>query len=155
MLNPFRTYHSITRLVAMVIFVASALPFIGHACMMAEGHDMPMMKQCCCDDAHGLHEGMEMAERDCEESKESSEAHHSTTLHDDCCLTEFQASSFDAAARVNKTSPEELISYTLVFLHVQRIFEPTLQKTAGKLQDTGPPVAPLPPLHLLHSRFLI
>ena len=152
MLKPFRTYHSLTRVIAMVIFVAGALPFIGHACMMAEAHDMPMMKQCCCDEAHSVHEGMDMAERECEDKEESRD--HNSTLHGDCCSTDLQATSLDDATRI-KTSPEELITIALVVLQAQHVFQPASQKTEGGLQDTGPPLSSSPPLHILHSRFLI
>ena len=86
---------------------------------------------------------------ECDDEKE-----HNTTLHGDCCSVDFQAADFDATARANKASPEELIVSALVILAAHDVFEPSLQKTEGVLQDTGPP-PPLLSLHILHSRFLI
>lgn len=154
MLKPFRTYHPLTRVIAMVIFVASVLPLIGHACMMAEAHDMSMMRKCCCDKAQSTHEGMNMTERACEDEEESPDAHHGSTLHGDCCGTDIQAASLDDATRI-KTSSEELIPLALVLLQTQLVFEQTSQQTEGGLQDTGPPLSSSPALHILHSRFLI
>ena len=154
MLKPFRTYHSLTRVIAMVIFVASVLPLIGHACMMAEAHEMPMMKQCCCDEAHGMYEGMTKAKPACEDKAESPDAHQGSTLHGDCCASDIQAASLDDATRI-KTSPEELIPLALVLLQTQPVFQTASQQTEGGLQDTGPPLSSSPALHLLHSRFLI
>ena len=150
MLKPFRTYHSLTRCIAMVIFLAAALPFIGHACMMAEAHATPTMKQCCCDKAHSMHEGMEMMGSECEDEKG-----HVTNLDGDCCSADLQATDFDATTRTNKASSEELIVSALVILATHYVFEPSLQKTEGGLQDTGPPPYPPLSLHILHSRFLI
>lgn len=149
MLKPFRTYHTLTRVIAMVIFLAAALPFIGHACMMAEAHATPTMEQCCCDKAHSMHEGMEMMGSECEDEKG-----HVTNLNGDCCSVDFQATDFDATARKNKASPEELLASALVLLPAYVFFEPTLPKTEGGLQDTGPPLSASLSLHILHSRFL-
>ena len=149
MLKPFRTNRPLTRFIAMAIVIASAFPFIGHACMMAEAHAMPTMKQCCCDEAHGMHEGMEMMGSECEEEQE-----HGTTLHDDCCSVDFQSADFDALARNNKASPEELVVSALILLPAYVFFEPALEKAKGELQDTGPPLSPPLSLHILHSRFL-
>lgn len=86
MLKPFRTYHTLTRVIALVIFLAAALPFIGHVCMMAEAHAMPTLKECCCDRDKGIHEGMVvegvMEERACDEDKAHHETHEDIRRHD-------------------------------------------------------------------------
>jgi hypothetical protein len=97
---------------------------------------------------------MDMAERECEEKDSSHDAHHSSTLHGDCCSTDLQATPLDDATRI-KASPEEFITIALVVLQTQHVFDPTSPKIEGGLQDTGPPLSSSPPLHILHSRFLI
>lgn len=95
-----------------------------------------------------MHEGMEMMGSECEEEQE-----HGTTLHDDCCSVDFQSADFDALARNNKASPEELVVSALILLPAYVLFEPALEKAEGELQDTGPPLLSPHRLHLLYAQF--
>jgi len=153
MLNPFRTYRSMTRFLAMALFVASVLPFIQHACMMAEAHDMPVMKRCCCDEAHGAHKGMEMASRKCEEAEKSHDAQQGKKITGKCCTVDFQASSLDATTRT-KNSTQHFISLALFVQQESTFIDAYPQKVAGMLHNTGPPLTPPLPLHILYSLFL-
>lgn len=147
MLKPFRKNYPMTRFIAIVVVFTSILPFIGHTCLMAEAHAGPVLKQCCCADAHGEHAGVKMTP--CDEEKEAS---HMEDMHGDCCAAQFQVSALDEATGVKKVSPEELAASAFPSLPIYSIITPSLQKTAGELQDTGPPLSPYR-LHLLYAQF--
>lgn len=81
MLKRVRTYRFLTQFLASFVFLASILPFIEHACLMAATSDMSVMRKCCCKKAtqhghdsstHGDHEMME---------EEDSHAHHQAPDH--------------------------------------------------------------------------
>ncbi len=152
MLRKIRTYRSVYRMLAMSLFVTSVLSLIGHACMMDEAHAGPRVKKCCCEKAHSGHEDMEdMAGRLCDETQETQ---HTENFHGDCCSEDFQTASYDAATRINKASPEEIIASALLFASVQDVFEAAHWNTEKRLQNTGPPLSPPLSLHILLARFL-
>ena len=148
MLRPFRTNSPLTRLVAMVIFIASVLPVIGHACMMAEAHATPTVMSCCCDEVSSL--DMDIIDgRECDDEREPS-----ISVQGDCCLVDLQPIDSDAIARMSKASLEENID-SVPLLQVRLVFfEPAPPRIERRLQDTGPPPS-LPSLRILHSCFLI
>ena len=107
MLKPFRTYRSLIRITAMMIFLASALPLIGHVCMMADAHHMPAVEDCCNEDSmhENMHAGMKMKAPACDDEKA-----HADNMEDECCSVDLQNTDFDATLRTSKISEKELIA---------------------------------------------
>ena len=177
MLRSFRTYRLLTRTVVLVVFMASVLPGVAHACMMADAHDGVLIKKCCCaksqhanhhDDNHGhlkdehghdeMNHGspeMKMQDKECDDHKPPLN-HHDAKLKGDCCQMSLESSSFDVVmSRTNKITQEELLVNWIILLNAQPLLSlSAVQADFGGLQDTGPPSIPPLSLHILYARFL-
>lgn len=147
MLKPFRTNRPLTRLIAMVIFMASVLPVIGHVCMMT-AQAAPTMESCCCHKAGDI--GLAMVDgRECDD-----EIEHGTSVQEVCCTASLQSIDSNALARTSKASLEENMGSVPLLQVAFSISEPAPPRIERRFFDTGPP-PPLPSLRILHSRFLI
>lgn len=154
MLKKIATYHTGYRFLAMVLFVSSVLSFVGHACMVDDAHAGPMVKQCCCEESHGGHEGMkEMPGEPCEKEENSHNGdHHDKTNHRDCCSTEVQSLSVDATARI-KAPPLEQPSASEIAYHEWIIKRLRFSEKHFCALDSLPLFSA--PLRILYAQFLI
>lgn len=90
MFKRVRTYRFLTQSLASFVFLASILPFIEHACLMAATSDMSVLRKCCCekslqhgDDSlgHGEYELMGEDGEHAHKTAKSGHAHHQTPDH--------------------------------------------------------------------------
>jgi|GEM_PF-5622005 len=170
MIRSLRTYKLLIRTVVLVVFMASVLPGIAHACMMANAHDGVVIKECCCNksqhgDHHGTYHGykgmnhgsheMDAEEKKCDDHNAPKD-HHDATLDGDCCKMSVDSSSFDMImSRTNKITQDELLFSSILFLHAQPLLSlPTVKPKYEGIQDTGPPSSLFLSLHILYARFL-
>lgn len=152
MLNQLRTYRTPIRFVAIVLLIASVLPFIGHACLMAETHDMSIMSQCCCEKEHSGHKGMEERAK-CDHLDATHADGHGKNLPGDCCAAEFESFITNATSRTKATTLKNLSTAIVILPRSSFPSPPKLQW--GIFRDLGPPLLASPPLHILNSQFLI
>ena len=141
------------RCMAVLLFIASILPFIGHACAMA-AHGMPEVKKCCCEKAHSAHEGMEhMDEMTCKH-RDSSHAGHDSVPPDDCCQAEVESLTTYAAKRV-KAAPIELLDAQLIIPLSHEVITHPILTADPPPGDLRPPPMSSPPIRVLIAQFLI
>ncbi len=146
MLNKLRTYRTPTRFLAMVLLVASVLPFVGHVCTMVEAHAMPVLDPCSAATHHG-HEGMDAQ---CGLQPESHQSNHGNQLQDTCCTAVSQALVANATLRSFDVSKKQ------VFLAPARLLAGLSHHLTGFqiFQGLGPPLLSTPPLHILYEQIL-
>ncbi len=149
MLNQLRTYRIPTRFLAMVLLIASVLPFVGHVCTMVEAHAMPMLDPCSAATHHG-HEGMDGMDAQCGLQPESHQSNHGNQLQDTCCTAVSQALVANATLRSFDVSKKQ------VFLAPARLLAGHSQNFPRFqiFQDLGPPAISAPPLHILYEQIL-
>ena len=95
MLNTLRTYRSLAALLAGVLFLATALPLIEHACALAGLPGMSM--RCCCDE--DAHSGMAMPGMPCPQDETAPSSAQAALASSDCCSVEILASGVEARLR--------------------------------------------------------
>ncbi len=151
MLNQLRTYRIPTRFLAMVLLIASVLPFVGHVCTMVEANAMPMLDPCSAATHHG-HEGMDGMDAQCGLQHESHQSNHGNQLQDTCCTSVSQALVANATARTYAVCKKQ-VSFALVNLSsVPSQNFPRFH--TGIFKDLGPPALSTPPLHILFEQIL-
>ncbi len=149
MLNTLRTYRSLAALLAGVLFLASALPLIQHACVLAGLPGMSTLRRCCCDERHDAHSSMAMPGTPCPEVET---AHSSAQGSGDCCSVEVQASGVKATLRA-EAPLLPLVAMAVLVLPKSLIPEAAPPRPIS-LQDTGPPLLAHVSLHILYASFL-
>ena len=153
MLNTLRTYRSLAAVLAGVLFLASALPLIEHACALAGLPGMSTLRRCCCDERHDAHSGMAMPGTPCPEVETAHASAQAALSSGDCCSVEVLSSGVKATLRA-EAPLLPLVASGLLVLPKSLIPEAAPPRPIS-LQDTGPP--PLSPLslHILYASFLI
>ncbi len=149
MLKTLRTYRSLAALLAGVLFLATALPLIVHACALAGLPGMSM--RCCCDkDAHS---GMAMPGMPCPQDETAHSSAQAALASSDCCSVEIQASGVEA--RLRTQAPLLPLAASALLVLPKSLIPEAAPPRPISLQDTGPP--PLSPLslHILYASFLI
>ena len=150
MLNTLRTYRSLVALLAGVLFLASALPLIEHACALA---GLPgMSTRCCCAERHDAHSGMAMPGTPCPEVETAHSSAQAAQGSGDCCSVEVQASGVKATLRA-EAPLLPLVAMALLVLPKSLIPEAAPPRPIS-LQDTGPPLLAHVSLHILYASFL-
>ncbi len=150
MLNTLRTYRSLAALLAGVLFLASALPLIQHACALAGLPGMSTMLRCCCDE--DAHSGMAMPGTPCPEDETAHSSAQAALASSDCCSVVIQASGVEARLRAEARLLPLAASALLVL--PKSLIPEAVPPRPISLQDTGPPpLAPLS-LHILYASFL-
>ena len=148
MLNTLRTYRSLVALLAGVLFLASALPLIEHACALAGLPGMSM--RCCCDE--DAHSGMAMPGTPCPEGETAHSSAQTALGSGDCCSVEVQSSGVKATLRAEALLLP-LVATALLVLPKSLIPEAAPPRSIS-LQDTGPPLLAHVSLHILYASFL-
>ncbi len=152
MLNTLRTYRSLVALLAGVLFLASALPLIQHACVLAGLPGMSTLRRCCCDERHDAHSGMAMPGTPCPEVETAHSSAQAAQGSGDCCSVEVQASGVKATLRA-EAPLLPLVAMALLVLPKSLIPEAAPPRPIS-LQDTGPPLLAHVSLHILYASFL-
>ncbi len=153
MLNTLRTYRSLAALLAGILFLASALPLIQHACALAGLPGMSTMRRCCCDERHDAHSGMAMPGTPCPEVETAHSSAQATLGSDDCCSVEVQASG--VKARLRAQAPLLPLAASARFVLPKSLILEAAPPRPISLQDTGPPPPTPLSLHILYASFLI
>ncbi len=149
MLNTLRTYRSLAALLAGVLFLATALPLIEHACALAGLPGMSM--RCCCDE--DAHSGMAMPGMPCPQDETAPSSAQAALASRDCCSVEILASGVEA--RLRAQAPLLPLAASALFVLPESLIPEAVPPRPISLQDTGPPPRSPLSLHILYASFLI
>ena len=152
MLNTLRTYRSLATLLAGILFLASALPLIEHACALAGLPGISTIRRCCCDERHDAHSGMAMPGTPCPEGETAHSSAQAALGSGDCCSVEVQSSGVKAMLRA-EAPLLPLVATALLVLPKSLIPEAAPPRPIS-LQDTGPPLLAHVSLQILYASFL-
>ena len=152
MLNTLRTYRSLATLLAGILFLASALPLIEHACALAGLPGMSTMRRCCCDERHNAHSGMAMPGTPCPEVETAHPSAQATLGSDDCCSVEVQAAG--VKARLRAETPLLSMAMSALLVLPKSLIPEAAPPQHIALQDTGPTLPASLSLHILYASFL-
>ena len=152
MLNTLRTYRSLAALLVGVLFLASALPLIQHACALAGLPGMSTLRRCCCADRHDAHSGMAMPGTPCPEDETAHSSAQAALGSGDCCSVEVQSSG--VKARLRAEAPLLPLVATALLVLPKSLIPEAAPPRPISLQDTGPPLLAHVSLHILYASFL-
>ena len=148
MLKTLRTYRSLVALLAGVLFLASVLPLIEHACALAGLPGMSM--RCCC--AEDAHSDMAMPGTPCPEGETAHSSAQAALGSGDCCSVEVQSSGVKATLRAE--APLLPLVATALLVLPKILIPEAAPPCPISLQDTGPPLLAHVSLQILYASFL-